>query len=39
VVALEHIGIGNAGVSVFVRPLLAGAVVEVGTASQAKFAK
>ena len=38
-VALKHIGSGNAGVSVFVRPSLAGAVVEIGTASQAKFAK
>ena len=39
VVALKHIGSYNAGVSIFVRPSLAGAVVEVGTASKAKFAK
>jgi len=37
VVALKHIGSGNAGVSVFVRPSQAGALVEVGTASQVKF--
>jgi hypothetical protein len=37
VVALKHISSGNADVSVFVRPSLAGAVVEVGTASQVKF--
>ena len=38
VVARKQIGCGNAGVSVFVRPSLAGAVIEVGTARQAKFA-
>jgi uncharacterized UPF0146 family protein len=39
VVTLKDIGDGNPGVSVFVRSSQTGTVVEVGTASQVKFAK